>query len=124
MNFGQKLREIRLKEDLSLADLARQVQTSPSTLSKYESSEMLPKIDMLISICSVLNCSPNEMLGFKREVAFSPIANQCASIVESMTWAQKQWAFLTIDGIKNGLSNFEKSALPLLRNEFLEPAKS
>lgn len=121
MFFSQKLREFRLREDLSLAEFAKMLETSPSTLSKYENGEMLPKIDMLISICSALNCTPNEILGFKKEMTLSPITTECATMIESMTLPQKQWVFLTIDGLKTGMDNLDKSFR--LRDNFIKASK-
>jgi len=121
MNFSQKLRELRIRENLSLAKFALLLQTSPSTLSKYENGEMFPKIDMLLSICSILNCTPNQILGFKNELTLSPITSECATIIESMTASQRQWVFLTIDGLKTSIDNLEKSSR--LRSDFIKASK-
>jgi len=120
MEFTKKLREFRVNQDLSLAELAKLIDTAPSTLSKYENGEMSPKIDTLLSLCAIFNCTPNDLLGIdKTSSKFSPMTVKCATIIEEMTLPQKQWVYLTIDGLKTGFDNLDKSRQ--IRNDFIAP---
>ncbi len=122
MNFAKKMRELRIKENLSLAELANLLDTSASTLSKYENGEMLPKIDTLVLMCMMLNCTTDQILGLESGHGFTPLTKECATIIESMTGTQKQWIYLVIDGVKNNLSNLEKSFR--LRDDFIKKNKT
>ena len=83
---------------------------------------MQPKVDMLLSWCEALNCTPNQLLGLEKSNSRSPITTECASMIESMTASQKQWIFLTIDGLRQGFRNIENTTR--LRTDFLRPSSN
>lgn len=64
MNFGEKLRELRRKEGLTLRDLADKVNVNFSYLSKIENNklEYTPSIDTIRAIARALDVEEIELL--------------------------------------------------------------
>jgi predicted adenylyl cyclase CyaB len=56
-NIGEKIKEIRIKNNLTQQELADKLYVSDKTISSYESGRTLPDINTLIEISNVLNVS-------------------------------------------------------------------
>lgn len=56
-NIGEKIKEIRIKNNLTQAELGDKLFVSDKTISSYESGRTLPDINTLIDISNVLNVS-------------------------------------------------------------------
>lgn len=67
--FAERMKEARLKADLSQAELSRRTKISAATLSTYESTEnpKNPPIDKAIAIAQELNVSLDWMCGLSSE---------------------------------------------------------
>ncbi len=63
--IGKNLREFRIKNNLSLRDLAKIVNTSHSTLGAYEQGKTLILTAFLIEICLKFNLSMDEFCNRK-----------------------------------------------------------
>ncbi len=59
----ERLREMRLKLDMSQKDVAKILHASPSLISSYESGERTPSVDMLLSLSYLYKCSTDYLLG-------------------------------------------------------------
>jgi KaiC/GvpD/RAD55 family RecA-like ATPase/quercetin dioxygenase-like cupin family protein len=57
-NIGTKLREYRIKLDMSQKELADKVGLTPSFLSQMENNQISPSLNSFMQICSALNISP------------------------------------------------------------------
>lgn len=55
ITLGQKLRARRRAKHITLNELAKKLNKSASTISKYEKGEILISIDVLVDICRILN---------------------------------------------------------------------
>lgn len=53
--LGSKLRAFRKIKNMTLKDLAKELNKSASTISKYENGEIAISIDLLVDICQTLN---------------------------------------------------------------------
>jgi transcriptional regulator with XRE-family HTH domain len=60
-NLGSRLRDIRLKSGLTLRELARQANVSPSFISQIENGKSQPSVATLYSFSQLLNVSVDEL---------------------------------------------------------------
>lgn len=61
--FGKKLATLRKEKKLSQTDLAKQLITSVSVISRYERDEMTPSIDTAKKLAALLETSVGYLLG-------------------------------------------------------------
>lgn len=59
MSFGSRLKEARLEQNMSRADLARAVGVTQSAIGNYELEISSPKENILIQLMNVLNIDAN-----------------------------------------------------------------
>lgn len=62
-NFGNHLKEIRNKNNLTQKQLAEGVKISERIIQAYELNEKKPSFDTLIKLADFLNCSVDYLLG-------------------------------------------------------------
>lgn len=62
MEFGELLRKTRLKQNVTVSELAQRINVSEGILEKYEDKTALPDIETLMKICSALRVTPNDLL--------------------------------------------------------------
>lgn len=55
IEFGKKLREARIKKEFSLEYIAKLLNKTPSTISRYEKGEIIPNAKVLNKLCDVLD---------------------------------------------------------------------
>ncbi|WP_036227619.1 helix-turn-helix domain-containing protein [Marmoricola sp. URHB0036] len=60
-HLGQRLKDVRLKAGLSLRELARQADVSPSLISQIENGKSQPSVATLYSFSRLLNVSVDEL---------------------------------------------------------------
>lgn len=65
--FGKKLAELRKERNLSQGDLAKQMGTSISVISRYEREEMIPSIANAMTIADLLDTTVGYLLGETEE---------------------------------------------------------
>lgn len=63
MDFGKKLKELRLQAGLTQKQLATQIGTSKSIISFYELQERIPSPEVLIKLAAVFHVSTDFLLG-------------------------------------------------------------
>ena len=67
-NFSKIIKDLRTQYDISQEDLARQLNTSVSTVSRWErGASVIPSTKTLIDICVLFNISLNDLLGIAKE---------------------------------------------------------
>jgi transcriptional regulator with XRE-family HTH domain len=71
---GQRLRSERERHGVSLRELARRLEISPSALSQIETGRSRPSVGTLYAIVSELDMSLDELFGSLRAVASGPRA--------------------------------------------------
>lgn len=64
--LASNLRAERARSDLSQEELAARSGVSAASLIKYESGEMTPGIDKIVSMAGALGCTPNDLCGWGR----------------------------------------------------------
>lgn len=66
MNVGSNIRTIREHHGLTLEQVDECLGTSKEFIFQLEKGLRVPNINQLISICGILNCTPNDILGFTK----------------------------------------------------------
>ena len=73
VDFGNVLKTLRLKENMTQAQLAQKLGLTKSVISAYKTGLRLPSYDILIHIAKIFNVSTDYLLGLenKREIDLS-----------------------------------------------------
>jgi DNA-binding XRE family transcriptional regulator len=66
-NFGERLRQIRKEQGLSLEELAKVLGTSKQVLSRYETNQRAPKVSVAADFAKKLGVSLDYMMGDAKE---------------------------------------------------------
>lgn len=62
MSFGSRLKELRLKNNLTQLELAKKINLSKANVSKYEANLIEPNLDTLTMISDLFNVSTDYLL--------------------------------------------------------------
>lgn len=85
VDFGNVLKTLRLKENMTQAQLAQKLGLTKSVISAYETGLRLPSYDILIHIAKIFNVSTDYLLGLenKREIDLSGLTeNEITALLE------------------------------------------
>ena len=85
VDFGNVLKTLRLKENMTQAQLAQKLGLTKSVISAYETGLRLPYYDILINIAKIFNVSTDYLLGLenKREIDLSVLTeNEITALLE------------------------------------------
>ena len=82
MFVGEKIRELRLENDLLQRELAEKIQIAPNTLSQFESGKANPSYEVLISIADFFECSTDYLLGRSDDLGVISISSQKQNAAE------------------------------------------
>lgn len=64
-NFAENLKNLRKAKNLTQSELAEKLFTSPQTISRWESGDGEPSLDMLISLAELLDVSADRLISGK-----------------------------------------------------------
>ncbi len=67
VDFGNRLRTLRLKANMTQGQLAKKLNLTKSVISAYETELRLPSYDVLIGIAKIYNVSTDFLLGLERK---------------------------------------------------------
>ena len=67
VDFGNRLRTLRLKANMTQGELAKKLNLTKSVISAYETDLRLPSYDVLINISRIYNVSTDFLLGLERK---------------------------------------------------------
>ena len=67
VNFGNRLKTLRLRENMSQAQLAQKLDLTKSVISAYETEIRLPSYDVLIHIAKIFNVTTDFLLGVEKK---------------------------------------------------------
>lgn len=62
-DLSTKLKELRMSQNLSQADVAKKLELSPSIISGYETGERTPSTENLLALSYLYKCSTDFLLG-------------------------------------------------------------
>lgn len=92
VDFGNILKTLRLKENMTQAQLAQKIGLTKSVISAYETGLRLPSYDVLIHIAKIFNVSTDYLLGLenKREIDLSGLTDEEISALLELIKAMKK----------------------------------
>ena len=92
VDFGNTLKMLRLKENMTQAQLAQKVGLTKSVISAYETGLRLPSYDILIHIAKIYDVSTDYLLGLERkqEVDLSGLSQAEIDALLNLIKAMKQ----------------------------------
>lgn len=64
-NFAENLKNLRKAKNLTQSELAEKLFTSPQTISRWESGDGEPSLDLLISLAEILDVSADRLIAGK-----------------------------------------------------------
>ena len=67
VDFGNTLKTLRLRNNLTQAQLAKKLQLTKSDISAYETGLRLPSYDVLIHISQIFNVTTDFLLGIEQK---------------------------------------------------------
>lgn len=67
IDFGNKLKTLRLKNNLTQAQLSEQLGLTKSVISAYEKGIRMPSYDVLINIASIFKVTTDYLLGLEKK---------------------------------------------------------
>lgn len=67
VDFGRKLKELRIQESLSQKQLAERVKVTKSVISYYELQERYPSPKILIKLANIFHVSTDFLLGIEKQ---------------------------------------------------------
>lgn len=78
INFGNRLKTLRTKNNLTQVQLAQKLGVTKSVISAYENNLRMPSYDILISISRVFKVTTDYLLGVepKQEVDLSGLTDE------------------------------------------------
>lgn len=68
MRFGEKLKELRIKANLTQEELAKKMDISSKTIGRWENQDTAPDITKLKKICKILKCNMSDLTS-EKEIA-------------------------------------------------------
>lgn len=60
--FGDNLKRCRERAGITRGQLARMIEIDPTAISFFESGKRMPRLDTLVKLTSVLDCTADELI--------------------------------------------------------------
>ena len=100
-SFGKKIASLRKELKLSQTDLAKQLNTSVSVISRYERDEMTPSIDVAKKLAGFLNTTVGYLLdeSDQENVLKDPVMLKRLTDIEKMAPAEKDHVLFALDAL-------------------------
>lgn len=92
VNFGLILKSLRIRDDMSQAQLAQKLGLTKSVISAYETGTRQPSYDVLIHIAGIFDVSTDYLLEVehKREIDFSGLTPEETDALINLVKAMKK----------------------------------
>ena len=92
VDFGNKLKTLRLRENLTQAQLAQKLGLTKSVISAYETGLRLPSYDILIHIAKIFHVTTDYLLGLehKQEMDLSGLSQEEIDALLQLVQAMKR----------------------------------
>ena len=92
VDFGNVLKTLRLKNNMTQAQLAHKLGLTKSVISAYETGLRLPSYDILIHIAKIYSVSTDYLLGIehKREIDLSGLSQEEVEALLNLIKAMKR----------------------------------
>lgn len=83
--FGEKLREVRISQNLTQKQLAEKMGVTPTRLNYWEKDKREPNIEMIRNLASVLKVPVSELLDMNEE----RLAREAQNLDATVTYCEK-----------------------------------
>lgn len=92
VDFGNMLKTLRLRKNMTQAQLAQKLGLTKSVISAYETGLRLPSYDILIHIARIYNVSTDYLLGIeqKQEIDLSGLSQEEIDALMNLINAMKR----------------------------------
>ena len=92
VDFGNMLKTLRLRKNMTQAQLANKLGLTKSVISAYETGLRLPSYDILIHIARIYNVSTDYLLGIeqKQEIDLSGLSQEEIDALMNLINAMKR----------------------------------
>lgn len=92
VDFGNMLKTLRLRKNMTQAQLANKLGLTKSVISAYETGLRLPSYDILIHIARIYNVSTDYLLGIeqKQEIDLSGLSQEEINALLNLINAMKR----------------------------------
>ena len=92
VDFGNRLKTLRLRENMTQAELAKKLDITKSVISAYETGLRLPSYDVLIHIAKIYKVSTDYLLGIenKQEIDLSGLSKEEIEALLNLIKAMKR----------------------------------
>lgn len=67
MDYIQKIKKLRLENNITQVELSEKLGLSPSAYGLYETYQRQMDIDTFVKICKLFDVTPNYLLGFNHK---------------------------------------------------------
>jgi transcriptional regulator with XRE-family HTH domain len=100
-SFGKKIAALRKELKMSQSDLAKQLSTSVSVISRYERDEMTPSIDVAKKLAGILDTTVGYLLGEsdQENILKDPDMLKRLNDIEGMNPEEKNHVLFTLDAM-------------------------
>ena len=100
-SFGKKIAALRKDLKMSQTDLAKQLSTSVSVISRYERDEMTPSIDVARKLAGILKTTVGYLLGEsdQENILKDPDMLKRLNDIEGMEPTEKDHVLFTLDAM-------------------------
>lgn len=85
--FGEKLKEARTIKNMKQADVAKELDCAPTSLTNWENGKINPSLDVLSRLCGIYEISPLTLLD--REYSYSDIADITKKSVSERSYEEQ-----------------------------------
>lgn len=91
MNFGKKLKKLRLSQKLTQQQLADRIGVAKSVVSYYESGDRYPSYDVLVRIARIFHTSTDYLLDVSKDhvIDVTGLSDSDIAVVRSVAEALK-----------------------------------
>ncbi len=92
VDFGNNLKTLRTKNDMTQAQLAQKLGLTKSVISAYETGLRLPSYDILINVARIYNVSTDYLLGVEHsnEIDFSGLSIEEIEALKNLIKAMRK----------------------------------
>jgi len=108
MTFGEELKAARKKVGMTQEEVAHQVQTTKTAISRYEKNQRLPRSDIFTRLCIVLDIDADKMVNLATLADFT--APQLSASIHNLL----DWKFEEIEPLKK--SDRDNNELNIVNN--------
>lgn len=107
ISFGKKISILRKDKNLNQSELATQLNTSISVISRYERDEMLPSIEVAKKLAALLDTTVGYLLGESEDnlLLKNPKILQRLQDIQKLSDNEQQQIFITLDALIRDFKN-------------------